>query len=183
MTAAARRAAFLDRDGTIVEDAHYLSRPEQLVLLPGAADAIRRLNEAGVPVVIVTNQSGIGRGFFTGDEYAVVERALVEMLDASGARVLATYHCPHHPDVTGSCECRKPGLALYERAAREHGLDLAASLFVGDRWRDVAPALRLGGTGVLVPSPDTPEEDRRRAHDEARVAATLLAAVDAFLAH
>ena len=182
MTGAPRRAAFLDRDGTIVEDAHYLSRPEQLVLLPGAADAIRRLNEAGVAAVIVTNQSGIGRGFFTADEYEVVERALVDMLEAAGARVLATYHCPHHPDVTGTCECRKPGVALYERAAREHGLDLAASLFVGDRWRDVEPALRLGGRGALVPSPDTPAEEVVRAARAATVADTLGEAVAWLLA-
>lgn len=180
--AAPRPAAFLDRDGTLVEDVHYLARPEQLALVPGVIEAIRRLADAAVPVVIVTNQSGIARGYFTDAEYAAVERALEARLAAEGAPVLATYHCPHHPELTGPCECRKPGPLLYERAAREHGLALGASLYVGDRWRDVAPALRFGGTGVLVPSADTPADERMRAEREAAVRPTLLAAVDAFLA-
>ena len=182
MTTPVRRAAFLDRDGTIVEDAHYLSRAEQLVLLPDAAAAVRALNAAGVPAVIVTNQSGIARGYFTAAEYRAVEHALVALLAREGAAVQATYHCPHHPDVTGPCDCRKPGVALYERAAAEHALDLGASLYAGDRWRDVAPALRFGATGVLVPSPDTPAVDRARAAREAQVAPTLLSAVQRFLA-
>lgn len=176
-----RRAAFLDRDGTIVHDVHYLSRPEQLALVPGAAAAIRRLNAALVPVVIVTNQSGIARGYFTAAAYLDVERALVAMLAREGAHVLASYHCPHHPDVTGPCDCRKPGTALYERAALEHALHLGASLYVGDRWRDVSPALRFGGRGVLVPSADTPPEERERAAREARVCDALGDAVDTFL--
>jgi D-glycero-D-manno-heptose 1,7-bisphosphate phosphatase len=176
-----RPAAFLDRDGTIIEDAHYLARPDQLRLLPDAAAAIRDLAKAGVPSVVVTNQSGIARGYFTAEEYVVVERALEGMLAAEGAPIAATYHCPHHPEVTGPCDCRKPGLALYERAARELDLDPASSLFVGDRWRDVVPALRLGGTGVLVPSPDTPPDDVARARRDAIVCATLRDAVAHYL--
>ena len=176
-----RRAAFLDRDGTLVEDAHYLSRPEQLRLLPGAADAVRRLDQAGVPVVVVTNQSGIARGLLSEAEYAAVELALDGMLRAEGARLRASYHCPHLPEITGPCDCRKPGTLLYERAAGDLGLDLAASLYVGDKWRDVAPALRFGGTGVLVPSPDTPTAEIEQARREAHVAATLGDAVTGFL--
>lgn len=176
-----RRAAFVDRDGTLVRDVHYLARPEQLELVPGAAAAVRRLNAALVPVVIVTNQSGIARGYFTAADYLTVERELVAMLARDGAHVLASYHCPHHPSVTGPCDCRKPGSALFERAARAHALDLGASLYVGDRWRDVAPALRFGGLGVLVPSADTPAGERDRAGREARVCDTLDEAVDAFL--
>ena len=181
-SAGPRPAAFLDRDGTLVEDVHYLSRPEQLRLLPGAAAAVRRLNDADVPVVVITNQSGIARGLLTADDYAAVERRLDAMLRAEGATLLATYHCPHLPELTGPCACRKPGPLLYERAAHEHGLDLARSLYVGDRWRDVEPALRFGGTGVLVPSPDTPPDEVVRARREAGVAATLDDALSAFLA-
>ena len=172
-----RRAAFLDRDGTIVEDVHYLSRPEQLALLPGAVDALRRLDDAGVPIVVVTNQSGIARGLLTADDYAAVERRLDAMLADVGIRLAATYHCPHHPEFGGPCDCRKPGLLLYERAAVEHALDAARSLYAGDRWRDVEPALRLGGTGVLVPGPNTPPGDVEQARREARVASSLDAAV------
>jgi D-glycero-D-manno-heptose 1,7-bisphosphate phosphatase len=177
-----RRAAFVDRDGTIIEDVHYLARAEQVRLVPGAAAALRRLHAAGVPIVIVTNQSGIARGYFTEAEYQLVAAHVERVLRAAGVPVLASYHCPHHPSVGGPCDCRKPGALLYERAAREHALDLARSLYVGDRCRDVAPALRFGGMGILVPSADTPAEERERATRDAALAATLDEAVSRFLA-
>ena len=183
MTDAGRRAAaFLDRDGTIVEDVHYLARPDQLALLPDAVRALQRLRDANVPIVIVTNQSGIARGLLSEADYVEVERRLDAMLAEAGVRVAATHHCPHHPDLTGPCACRKPGVLLYERAAAELSLDPARSLFAGDRWRDVAPALRFGGTGVLVPGANTPPEDEERARREAAVAPSLDEAVRAWLA-
>jgi histidinol-phosphate phosphatase family protein len=163
---AGRPAAFLDRDGTIIHDASYIGRPEQVQLLPGAADAIRRLNDARVPVVIVTNQSGIARGLLTTDAYDRVHARLVELLARENARIDASYMCPHHPEFTGECDCRKPGTLLYRLAAAEHGLDLARSLFVGDRFRDVEPARAVGGTAVLVAGPSTPGEDLERAERE-----------------
>lgn len=175
-------AAFLDRDGTIIRDAHYLSSADQLRLISGVAEAIRRLNHAGIPVVVVTNQSGIARGYFTAAEYCLVERALDRMLRAAGAEVAATYHCPHLPEISGPCGCRKPGTALFQLAARELNLALDASLYVGDRWRDASPALVLGGVGVLVPAPDTPLEDRMQAASQAVVLDTMGEAVDLFLA-
>ena len=177
-----RRAAFLDRDGTLVEDVHYLARPEQLRLLPGAADAVRALNEADVLAIVVTNQSGIARGYLSAADYEAVERALDGMLRDAGGRLDASYHCPHHPEITGPCDCRKPGTLLHELAAAEHGVELAASLYVGDRWRDVAPATRFGGLGVLVPSPDTPPEEVARAERAAIVARSLGDAVARLLA-
>jgi D-glycero-D-manno-heptose 1,7-bisphosphate phosphatase len=179
---ALRPAAFLDRDGTLIEDRQYLARPEGVALLPGAAAAVRRLNEAGVAAVVVTNQSGIARGLVTPAQYEAVRLRLDELLAAEGTRLDATYYCPHHPDFGGPCECRKPGPALYEQAARELGLDLARSAYVGDLWRDVAPALHFGGLGILVPSPHTPTADVERASAEAAVAATLGAAVAQLLA-
>ena len=177
-----RPAAFLDRDGTLIEDRRYLADPDGVALLPGAAAAVRALNEAGVPVVIVTNQSGIARGYFDEAAYERVAARVVERFAAAGARIDAAYHCPHHPSVGGPCDCRKPGRLLFERAAAEHALDPARSLFVGDRWRDVEPALAFGGMGVLVATPDTAAADVLRAGEQARVAATLGAAVDRFLA-
>ena len=173
-----RAAAFLDRDGTIIRDAHYLSDPAQVELLPGAATAIRRLNDAGWPVIVVTNQSGIARGLLTRDDYEAVHGRMVALLDEdAGARIDAAYHGPHHPDFTGACECRKPGTLLFSRAAVDHDLDPAASWYVGDKLRDVLPSRALRGHGVLVPSASTPEADVVAARREFAVAASLDAAV------
>jgi histidinol-phosphate phosphatase family protein len=173
-----RRAAFLDRDGTLIEDAHYLADPDRVVLLPGAADAVRRLTEAGWLAIVITNQSGIARGLVSEAQFAAVTRRLDELLAREGARLDATYHCPHLPEISGACDCRKPGVELHRRAAREHDIDLAASLYVGDRWRDVEPALRLGGHGVLVPALATPPDETERARREATVATSLAEVVD-----
>jgi histidinol-phosphate phosphatase family protein len=145
-----RPAVFLDRDGTIIADRHYLADPEGVELLPGAAGAVARLNTAGWFACLVTNQSGIGRGLFTEAEYRAVHARMVALLAAAGARLDAAYHsplAPHQPDPHGT---RKPGLGLFRRAAREHGLDLARSVFVGDRVRDVAAAGEVGGRAILV---------------------------------
>ena len=135
-----RPAVFLDRDGTLIHDRHYLSDPAGVELLPGAADAIARLNRAGAFVVLVTNQSGIGRGLYGEEEYRAVHARLVELLAAQGARLDADYHCPLAPDAPDPEAMRKPGAGMFLRAAREHGLDPAASWYVGDRARDVAAA-------------------------------------------
>jgi histidinol-phosphate phosphatase family protein len=179
----ARSAAFLDRDGTIIYDRDYLADPRQVELLPGAADAIRRLNHADVPVIVVTNQSGIARGLLTVEQYETVRERLDEMLKQEGAWLDATYACPHHPDFTGACACRKPGDALFRQAAAEHDLDLARSMFAGDRWRDVVPGAEAGGLAVLIPGAGTPRADRERADvdDRVRTMRSLDEAVDEFL--
>jgi histidinol-phosphate phosphatase family protein len=173
-------AVFLDRDGTIIEDAHYLSDPDRVRLIPGAAEAIARINAALIPVIVVSNQSGIGRGLYTVEDLSLVTKRLDELLAVHGAKIDASYHCPHAPDA--QCECRKPGLDLFRRAATEiGGIDLASSLYIGDKMRDVAPGLLLGGEGVLVPSPETSEEDRREGELRARVAPSLATAIDWYL--
>lgn len=145
-----RRAAFVDRDGTIVVERDFLHEPDRVELIAGAATALRELRSAGYAVVVVTNQSGIGRGLFTLDDFWAVQRRLVKLLADAGARLDGTYLCPHYPEIDGSCECRKPGLRLFLQAAADLGLDLGASAYIGDRSRDVSPSLRLGGTGILV---------------------------------
>ena len=145
-----RAAAFLDRDGTLIEEAHYLADPARVTLLPGIADALRDLRAAGYLLVVVTNQSGIARGMFTEDDFRAVQARLESLLHAEGVTLDAVYHCPHHPDFTGPCDCRKPALGLYRRAESELGVDLATSIHVGDRLRDVLPALETGGKGFLV---------------------------------
>jgi len=179
---APRPAAFLDRDGTVIADTHYVARPEQVRLLLGAADAIARLNARGVPVIIVSNQSGIARGYFTHEEHERVQARVEALLAAAGARIDAVYVCPHHPRTGDACECRKPGTLLFRRATIEHGLEPARSWFVGDRWRDVAPAEALGGQAIMVPGPDTPPAERERAVERGILAHTLSAAVDRILA-
>ncbi len=149
---------FLDRDGTLIEDRHYLSDPEGVRLLPGAAEALARLNAAGIFAALVTNQSGIGRGLFGEPEYEAVHRRLVEALAEHGARVDAVYHCPLAPGDDDPEGMRKPGTGMHLRAAREHGLDVSRSWFVGDRLRDVVQAHALGGTAILIRGTEDEEE-------------------------
>lgn len=174
---ALRAAAFLDRDGTLIRDAHFLRDPAQVELLPGVPAALRALRDAGYALVVVTNQSGIARGMLRESDYEATRMRLDELLAAHGVTLDASYHCPHHPDVTGPCDCRKPGTELHRRAASALGLDVTRSLYLGDRWRDVAPALTLGGRGILIPNDNTPDDDLIRAQAEAELAATLAEAL------
>lgn len=152
-------ALFIDRDGTLIADAHYLADASRVHLLPGAANAVATANAAQVPVVVVTNQSGIARGLITHAQYEAVRDRTSALLSAGGATVLATYHCPHWGHPKAPCECRKPGLGMYREAAAAHQLDLMRSAYIGDRWRDVQPALATGGIGILVPGIETPAAD------------------------
>lgn len=176
-----RPAVFLDRDGTIVHDVHYLARPEQLSLIAGAVGAMTRLTDAGLPLIVITNQSGIGRGMFSEADFAAITARLDEMLLANGVRLTATYHCPDAPDVPSDVSCRKPGDAMHRKAALEHNIDLSKSFYIGDRWRDLEPAVTHNAMGILVPTPDTPFREMARAKEDAVVATTLDAAVDRVL--
>jgi histidinol-phosphate phosphatase family protein len=183
-----RPALFIDRDGTLIADAHYLADAQLVQLLPATGAAMRLARAAGVPVVIVTNQSGIARGLITHAQYEATRDRTVSLIEAAGGEVLGTYHCPHLPDVTGPCACRKPGLGMYQQAARDHGLALAQSAYIGDRWRDVQPAVATGGLGILVPGHETPADDVERAeaathqHRNIAVSHSLLDAVTLALA-
>jgi phosphoribosylglycinamide formyltransferase 1 len=162
-----KTVVFLDRDGTVIRDEHYLGDPARVALIDGAAQAIARLREQGAAVVIVTNQSGIARGRITRAQYDAVKDRLDALLAAAGTAVDATYMCPHHPDVDGPCDCRKPGPALYARAIADLGLDNPRVVLIGDRWSDVAGAEALGGYGILVPSAETPRDEIARAPEQA----------------
>jgi histidinol-phosphate phosphatase family protein len=172
-------AVFLDRDGTVIEDAHYIKRPDQVRLIPGAADAIRRINDAKIKVIVVTNQSGIGRGLITVDDYNAVSKRFHELLANHGAHIDASYFCPDHPAKTGASTCRKPATRMFEDAIRDFGLNPDNVAYVGDRWRDVAASTTLGGRGIMISSPETTEEDKKKARDDGiETAPSLGAAVD-----
>jgi len=143
-----RRAVFLDRDGTISEEMGYVNHIGRFQIFPFAADAIRQLNQAEIPVIVVTNQSGIARNIFPESLVHEVHKKMVSELAAGGAWIDAIYFCPHKSE--DICECRKPNPGLLERAAREHGLDLAASWVVGDRYADLEMAHAAGSRGILV---------------------------------
>ncbi len=147
-TGVGRRAVFLDRDGTICEEMGYLNHISRFQMYPFAAAAIRRLNQAGVPVVVVTNQSGVARGIFPESLVHRVHEKMTAELAAAGARVDGFYFCPHRTE--DACGCRKPHPGMLERAAREHALELAGSYVVGDRYDDFEMAQRVGGRGILV---------------------------------
>lgn len=161
-----RSAVFLDRDGTLIEEVGYLDRLDRVQLFPWSVAAIRALNEARIPIVLITNQSGVARGFFTEAVVDDVHRHIGSLLGAGGAHIDAYYYCPHHRDgkiaeYAIACDCRKPGRGLVDRAIRELGVDAAQSFTVGDRWLDVALARNIGGRGVLVRTGYGADEENR----------------------
>jgi D-glycero-D-manno-heptose 1,7-bisphosphate phosphatase len=148
-------AVFLDRDGTINEQMGYINHIDRFHLLEGVTDAIRRLNIAGIPVVVVTNQSGLARGYFPESLLQEVHQKMELLLADGNAHVDGIYVCPHHPEAREArfridCDCRKPKNGLFVRAAREMELDLANSYVVGDRWSDLKAAASCGARGILV---------------------------------
>ena len=142
------RFVFVDRDGTLVADRGYTHRVEDYEPLPGAVSGLRRLQQAGYRIAIVTNQSGIARGLFSESDFARFQDHLVRDFAAQGVEIVASYHCPHLPDA--GCGCRKPAPGLIERAARELAADLAASWVIGDQPSDVELARRAGCRAILV---------------------------------
>lgn len=162
-------AVFLDRDGTLLEEVGYLDRPERVQLYAWSVDAIRALNRVGVPIVMITNQSGVARGFFTEEVVQSVHARIARILEAGGAHIDAYYYCPHHPDgrVAGyarACDCRKPGRGLVDRAVQALGVDPRASFTIGDRWLDVELARTVGAQGILVRTGYGAVEEHRPPH-------------------
>lgn len=150
-----RPAAFLDRDGTITVERGYIRRPEDLELIPGAAGAVRSLNERGILVIVVSNQAGVARGLMTESDLAAVHEALEGLLEASGAKLDGAYYCPNFADgsverYTRDTSCRKPETGMVDAACRDHAIDLASSVVVGDQSTDLELAHRVGVPGVLV---------------------------------
>ncbi len=164
------KAVVLDRDGTVNEEVGYLADLARLRLISGAGAAIRRLNEAGFKVVLVTNQSGVARGYFSENLVHEAHARLAAMLSPEGARIDAVYYCPHHPTAGNSrytmdCDCRKPRTGLIDRAVKELTLDVNHSYMVGDKWSDIELAQRAGIRSVLVMSGFAPDDPGNRKPD------------------
>jgi len=175
-------AVFLDRDGTLIEDSGFIRDPERVVLIPGAAAALGRLIGAGYRAIVVTNQSGIARGSIRLEDFERVSARLDELLAAEGAALTASYYCPHHPAVDGVCECRKPALGNYRLAAFEHDLDLARSVWIGDRMTDLEPARAFEARAILVLTGHGARVDDDLEQLGIEVAQSLVEAVDLVLA-
>lgn len=143
-----RPAVFLDRDGTVAEEVGYLNHASRFRMFPFAAAAIHRLNEARLPVIVVTNQSGVGRGYFPESLVQSVNELMAHQLAESSAKIDAIYYCPHTS--AENCDCRKPKTGMLDRAAQEHALDLRRSFVVGDRYGDIELARNAGARSILV---------------------------------
>lgn len=143
-----RRFVLLDRDGTIIVERNYLSRPEDVVLLPGAAEGLRAMRALGLGLVLVTNQSGIGRGYFDEARLAEIHDRMNALLRHERVVLEGIYYCPHTPDLGCSCRKPEPGLAL--RAAANHGFNLSESFAIGDKRCDVDLGRNVGATSILV---------------------------------
>jgi len=188
----ASRAAFLDRDGTIIEDVGYLGDPDGIRFLPGALEALHLLRRAGYRLVLVTNQAGVARGLITESDVRRVNRRLTELLRAEGIPLEAVYYCPHHPEhgpaeYRLACDCRKPGPGMVQRAARELGVDPARSAILGDHLTDVGVAAAFPGmrAALLLTGHGAEQWEkvkRGEAPRPAHVAPDLLAAVRWLLA-
>lgn len=169
-----RRFVLVDRDGTLIVDKVYLADPDGIAFLPGVVDGLRALGAAGFGIVVVTNQSGVGRGYFGEEAVIAVHRRLAALLRAEGVVLDGIYHCPHAPEA--GCDCRKPGTALIRRAARELGFDPAGNVFIGDGAADMGAAAASGMIGIQLCAPgQAPAPGAARAANFAEAVAMVLA--------
>ncbi len=180
-----RVAVFVDRDGVLNDQTAFVNKPDDFRLLPGAAVAIHRLNEAGIPVVVVTNQGGIALGYLTEDGLAAIHEHMAELLAAQGAHVDAVYYCPYYPNGTipkyaKDSPDRKPGIGMLERGRGELGIDLRKSFLVGDATTDILAGLRAGCTTILVQTGQAGTDGKEVAEPDFTVK-DLPAAVDLIL--
>lgn len=155
-------AVFLDRDGVIIEDSGYIGGIEDVVFIPGSIEAIRLLTEAGTPVFVATNQSGVGRGFYTKKDVEKIHELISEKVRLAGGRIEVFYCCPHLPG--DNCKCRKPKPGMLTSAAQTHGLDLSRAVMIGDSARDLKCAINAGSVPVLVRTGNGREAEKAGIH-------------------
>lgn len=159
------KALFLDRDGVVNVEKNYLHKIEDFELMEGILDVCRVYQERGYLIIIVTNQSGISRGYYTEDDFALLSRWMVEYFKNSGVTITHIYHCPHHESIDGSCECRKPSPGMFLSAQKEYDFDMGASVMIGDNERDIEASLKAGvGHNILLSSEATRSQADRIIH-------------------
>ena len=174
-----RKAFFLDRDGVVVKQVHYLCEPEKTELEKNVISAIRKLRQKGYLVIVVTNQSGVARGMFTEKDVDLCHERLQELLAAYGEKIDGFYTCCHHPDYTGVCSCRKPAPGLFHAAAEELGIDIALSFMAGDKFSDLESGRNAGVSQSVLLRTGYGEKYIQRAQEAGfAVASDLLEAVE-----
>lgn len=163
--AALRKALFLDRDGVVNVEKNYLHKIEDFELMEGIIEVCRHYQSQGYVILIVTNQSGISRGFYTEDDFARLSQWMVEYFTTLGVTLTHIYHCPHHESIDGACECRKPNAGMFIAAQKAYDLDMAASVMIGDNERDIHASLKAGvGMNILLSSTATHSTANRIIH-------------------
>lgn len=177
------KAVFLDRDGTLIEDTGYINSPEQVKFLPGAIAAVKKLQDAGFKIIIISNQSGVARGLITEDMLQTIDKLIHRQVLNGGAHIDGSYYCPHHPEhgvypYRQDCECRKPHIGLIRKAVKDHDLDLSGSIMVGDHSNDIETAKRAGIKSVFVMTGHGPEEKAHLKSQPDHIATDLSAAAD-----
>lgn len=156
------KALFLDRDGVVNVEKNYLHKPEDFELVDGIAEVCRSYQEKGYLIIIVTNQSGIARGYYSEEDFRHLSDWMVEHFKTFGIDITRIYHCPHHEEISGACDCRKPEPGMFLNAMNDYGIDMPSSVMIGDNERDITAARRAGvGTNILLSADAaTSEADR-----------------------
>jgi histidinol-phosphate phosphatase family protein len=145
-----RPALFCDRDGNLIVEKEFISDPAAVELIPGVAEALKRAQAAGYLLFVVTNQSGIARGLMSDEDVALVNQRLSELLANKGVKLDGIFYCPHHPDLTGACDCRKPARGMIDQACSRYAIDLSRSFVTGDRVLDMELARNIEAGGIMV---------------------------------
>lgn len=146
----------LDRDGVIIADKVYVHKIEDLEILPGAIEGLKKFQDAGFRFIVVTNQAGLARGIFTNEDLNKFQNELLKQLEMAGIKIEKIYHCSHHPKFTGDCECRKPNVGLVRLAEKEFGFDASNAIFIGDKDSDIELGKNCGGLTVLIENSQYP---------------------------
>jgi D,D-heptose 1,7-bisphosphate phosphatase len=145
------KAIFIDRDGTINVDVHYLDNPDKFQMYPGVGEGVKKLKENGFKVIVITNQSGIARGYFTKKQLSNIHEKMRKEFQKFDIELDGIYYCPHHPD--DNCNCRKPNTELFEKAVKEHNIDIKKSYVLGDKIQDISAGKKIGAGAILIPEP------------------------------
>ena len=150
------KAVFIDRDGTINVDVHYLDNPDDFKMYPEVGEGVKKLKDNGFKIIVITNQSGLARGYFTENDLADIHAKMKREIQKYDVILDGIYYCPHHPD--DNCNCRKPNIGLFEKAIKEHDIDVKKSYMLGDKILDIGAGKKVGITTILIPEPHIRDE-------------------------